>query len=200
MPTPISEQHALRKLFEILTEKNFYERLGWPDAHVIKYITDLLVDFIHIENVYRIKSSSGKQLREIAQMLLEGESQSRVGAREREREIHRHIGDYALFMMGIFPEYLKHLKCASSSALGGLGGGLGLISHPDVLMDYVKVGKRSYRIVSEFTSGSFREIAPLFRKLSEHFELCVIGLAYIRHDMDRLRLPNPARTRKILLN
>jgi hypothetical protein len=196
MSTSNSEQHALRKLFEILTEKNFYERLGWPDAHVMKYITDLLVDFIHIENVYRIKSASGKQLREVAQMLLEGENQSRVGAREREREIHRHIGDYTLFMMGIFPEYLRRLKSASSA----LGRGSGLITHPDVLMDYVKVGKRSYQIVSEFTSGSFREIAPLFRKLSEHFELCVMGLAYIRHDMDRLRLPNPARARKILLN
>jgi len=197
MPTPISDQHALRKLFKILTEKNFYERLGWPDAPVIKYITDLLVDFIHIENVYRLKSASGKQLREVAQMLLEGENQARVGSREREREVHRHIGDYTLFMMGIFPEYLKRLKSASSA----LGRESALISHPDVLVDYIKVGKRSYRIVSELTSGgSFREIAPLFRKLSEHFELCVMGLAYIRYDMDRLRLPSHTRVRKILLN
>jgi hypothetical protein len=196
MPVPIPDQHSLRKLFGILTEKNFYERLGWPDAHVIKYVSDLLVDFIHIENVYKLKSSSGKQLKEVAQMLLEGEDQPIVGAREQEREVHRHIGDYTLFMMGIFPEYLKRLKSASSA----LGGGSGLISHPDVLMDYVKVGKRSYQIVSEFNSGAFREIAPLFRKLSEHFELCVMGLAYIRHDIDRLRLPSHLRARKILLN
>ncbi len=188
MPAPISDQHSLRKLFVILTEKNFYERLGWPDVHVIKYISDLLVDFIHMENVYKLKSASGKQFKEVAQMLLEGENQSIAGSKEREREIHRHIGDYTLFMMGIFPEYLRRLKTSV------------LISHPDVLMDYVKVGKRSYRIVSEFSSGSFREIAPLFRKLSEHFELCVMGLAYIRHDMDRLRLPNHLRVKKILLN
>jgi hypothetical protein len=192
MPTPTASHHALRKIFEILTEKNFYERLGWPDVHVTQYITDLLVDFIHIENVYRLKSVAGKQLREVAQMLLEGENQGRAGARDREREVHRHIGDYTLFMMGLFPEYLKRLKSASAEA--------GLISHPDVLMDYVKVGKRSYQIVSEFTSGSFSEIAPLFRKLSEHFELCVMGLAYIRHDMDHLRLPNHVRARRILLN
>jgi hypothetical protein len=193
MPAPISEQHPLRKLFGILTEKNFYEHLGWPDAHVTKYITDLLVDFIHTENVHKVRNASGKQLREVAQMLSEGETLSRVGAKEREREVHRHIGDYTLFMMGIFPEYLKRLKSAS-------GGGLGLISQPDVFMDYVKVGKRSYRIVSEFTSGTFHELAPLFRKLSEHFELCVMGLAYVRHDMDRLRLPSHLKAKKILLN
>jgi len=188
MPTPISDQHSLRNLFIILTEKNFYERLGWPDVHIIKYIADLLVDFIHIENVYKLKSTSGKQFKEVAQMLMESENQASAGSKEREREIHRHIGDYTLFMMGIFPEYLRRFKTSA------------LISHPDVLMDYVKVGKRSYQIVSEFSSGSFREIAPLFRKLSEHFELCVMGLAYIRYDMDRLRLPNHLRAKKILLN
>jgi len=188
MPAPISDQHSLRKLFIILTETNFYERLGWPDAHVIKYISDLLVDFIHLENVYKLKSASGKQLKEVAQMLLEGECQSIAGSKEQEREIHRHIGDYTLFMMGIFPEYLRRLRTTA------------LISHPDVLMDHVKVGKRSYQIVSEFTYGAFREIAPLFRKLSEHFELCVMGLAYIRHDMDRLKLPNHLRAKKILFH
>jgi len=187
MTVPISDQHSLRKLFGALTEKNFYECLGWPDAPVIKYISDLLVDFIHIENLYRLKSASGKQLKEVAEMLLEGDNPTLAGARERERETYRHIGDYTLFMMGIFPEYLKRLKTS------------GLISHPDVLMDYAKVGKWSYGIVSEFVSGGFHDIAPLFRKLSEHFELCVMGLAYIRHDLDRLRLPNHLQAKKILL-
>ncbi len=76
----------------------------------------------------------------------------------------------------------------------------GLISNPDVLMDYVKVGKRSYRIVSEFSTDRSRDFATLFRKLSEHFELCVMGLAYIRKDLDRLRHPGHAVVRRILLN
>jgi hypothetical protein len=188
MATPISEHHSLRKLFVTLAEKNFYERLGWPDAPIIRYVSDILVDFNHIDNVYKIKNASGKQLREVAQMLWEGENQSIAGSTEEEREIHRHIGDYTLFMMGIFPEYLKRLKSS------------GLVSQPDVLMDYTKVGKRSYRIVSEFASGALYQIAPLFRKLSEHFELCVIGLAYIRHDLDRLRLPSHVQAKKLLLN
>jgi len=188
MPEPISDQHSIRKLFGSITEKNFYERLGWPDAHVIRYVSNLLVDFVNIENVYKLKGSTGKHLREVAQMLLEGEKPPIAGAKEHQREVHQHIGDYILFMMGVFPEYLKCLKSSS------------LVVHPDVLVDYTKVGKRSYRIVSEFNYGGFREIAPLFRKLSEHFELCVMGLGYIRHDLDHLRHTNYLRVLKILLN
>ena len=50
-------------------------------------------------------------------------------------------------------------------------------------------GKRSYRIVAEFVSGPHEGRAPLFRKLSENFELCVYGLGYVRSDLDRLRNP-----------
>jgi hypothetical protein len=57
----------------------------------------------------------------------------------------------------------------------------------DALLDFIQVGKRSYRIVSEFTYGPYGESAPLFRKLSENFELCVYGLGYVRADLDRLR-------------
>ena len=52
---------------------------------------------------------------------------------EREREVHRHIADFTLFMVGIFPEYLQRIKSRQ------------LIHHTDFLIDYVKVGKQSYR-------------------------------------------------------
>jgi hypothetical protein len=64
-----------------------------------------------------------------------------------------------------------------------------VIVSADALLDFIQVGKRSYRIVSEFTYGSYRPEAPLFRKLSENFELCVYGLGYVRADLDRLRDP-----------
>ncbi len=51
MASNLSEDHALMKFFGILTEKSFYEQLGWPDTHVIKYVADLLVNFTQIETL-----------------------------------------------------------------------------------------------------------------------------------------------------
>ena len=59
----------------------------------------------------------------------------------------------------------------------------------DALIDYVKTGKRSCHLVAEFAFDGYEEVAPLYRKLSEQFELCVFGLGYVRSDLDRLRRP-----------
>ncbi len=107
---------------------------------------------------------------------------------DREREVHRHIGDFTLFMAGLFPEYLRRLKSA------------GMIYHKDFLVDYVKTGKRSYRIVAEFGNTEAAMDIPLFRKLSENFELCVTGLGFVRSDLDRLQDPAYRQAKEILLN
>lgn len=186
---PVPERHPLRYLFDLLTEKSFYEQLGWPDRHVIRYISDLLIEFTDIEKMYRLKSEAGRDLREVAQMLQEAELSALNARTEQEREVHRYIGDYTLFMMGIFPEYLRRLRTVR------------WIQHTDALIDYAKVGKRAYRIVSELiTDEAFRQVSPLFKKLSEHFELCVMGLGFVRQDLDRLQQDTHRRIKEILLN
>jgi hypothetical protein len=96
-------------------------------------------------------------------------------------------------MAGLFPEYLRRIKTA------------GLIYHKDFLVDYIKTGKRSYRIVAEVggDTGSppdDQSSPPLFRKLSENFELCVVGLGYIRGDLDRMQDKRYQQVRRALLN
>ena len=54
-------------------------------------------------------------------------------------------------------------------------------------MDYVKAGKESYTIVSSFDQFEYREEAPLFRRLSETFELCVYGLHLVKRDLERFQ-------------
>ncbi len=177
MPAKIPKEHPLTRLFASLTEENFAEHLGWPDDEVIGYVTDMLTDFVHVDQLYKIRSAQGRRVEEVAEMLAEGDLLHRAESIDREREVHRHIGDYTLFMAGIFPEFLQRLKTSK------------VVISPDALLDYMQVGKRSYRIVAEFTYGPYEESAPLFRKLSENFELCVYGLGYVRADLDRLRDP-----------
>jgi len=42
--------------------------------------------------------------------LVESEVLLQAQSIDRERDVHRHIGDFTLFMAGLFPEYLRRLK------------------------------------------------------------------------------------------
>ena len=188
----IPEHHPLRQLFGTLAEKAFTEKLGWPDFNVSEYVSTLLVDFTHTDQLNRIKNVRGEQVEAVVDLLYESEVTHEAGSFEREREVHQHIGDFTLFMAGLFPEYLKRIKTA------------GLIYHKDFLVDYIKTGKRSYRMAAEFglepRSTEERPSPPLFRKLSENFELCVVGLGFIRGDLDRMQDEGYRKARRLLLN
>jgi len=188
MAARISEHHPLRRLFGTLTEKSFAQLLGWPDLNVTEYVANLLVEFTHTDQLYQIRNERGEKIDTLVDMLYESEVLLEAQSLDREREVHRHIGDFTLFMAGLFPEYLRRLKSAS------------LIYHKDFLVDYVKTGKRSYATVAQFHHGEFKDLTPLFRKLSENFELCVTGLGFVRSDLDRMQDPTYRKAKDILLN
>jgi hypothetical protein len=177
MPMPVPRDHPLRRLLCELTERNFAAHLGWADPETIRYIADLLADFVHVDHLYRIRDAQGRRVEEVAEMLLEGDLLHRASSVERERAVHKHIGDFTLFMGGLFPEWVRRLTPSR------------IVASADAFLDFVQVGKRSYRIVAEFQHGAYAEAAPLFRKLAEHFELCLFGLGCVRADLDRLRDP-----------
>ena len=187
METRISEHHPLRRLFGALTERRFVETLGWPDQKVTEYLSNLLVEFAHTDRLYKIRNQRGKRLDTVVELLHESEMLQEAQSLEREEDVHRHIGDFTLFMAGLFPEYLTRLKSA------------GMIYHQDFLVDYVKTGKRSYGIAARCEGGSGTH-TPLFLKLSENFELCVAGLGFVRGDLDRMQDPAYQKAKDILLN
>lgn len=188
MGTAIPPNHPLRRLFGALTEKSFAERLGWPDLNVTEYVSNLLVDFTHTDQLYKIQDKQGRAIDTVVGLLFESEVLLEAQSLGREQDVHRHIGDFTLFMAGLFPEYLRRLKSAS------------MIYHQDFLVDYVKTGKRSYGIVATCGASDAEIESPLFRKLSENFELCVTGLGFVRTDLDRMQDPSYHKVKKLLLN
>jgi hypothetical protein len=188
MATEVPRNHPLRQLFGTLTEKSFTEHLGWPDSNVTHYVSDLLVEFTRTDRLYKIRNRQGKAVNTVVDLLFESEVLLEAQSFEREREVHRHIGDFTLFMAGLFPDYLKRLKSAS------------MIYHPDFLVDYVKTGKRSYGIVARVTEAGVSDESPLFRKLSDNFELCVTGLGFVRSDLARMQNPVYRKAKDILLH
>ncbi len=103
--TPIPDHHPLKQLFGRLTERNFSEALGWPNFEVTDYVANLLLEFIHTDQLSRIANHEGEPVETVVELLYEAEDHSQHSSAEKECDIHRHIGDLTLFLAGLFPEY-----------------------------------------------------------------------------------------------
>src|SRR4029077_15909714 len=110
MGTQVPPRHPLRQLFGALTEKSFVEHLGWPDPNVTGYLSNLLVEFTHTHRMYKIRNQQDQPVDAVADLLFESEVLLEAQSMERERDVHQHIGDFTLFMAGLFPENLRRLK------------------------------------------------------------------------------------------
>lgn len=171
MVAVVAKPEALRDLFAALTEQTFQVDLGIADTRLTDYLTDLLLRFSRSDALYRFRSVIGRRLEDVAGMMFEAEQ--RQG--KPRREIHRHIGDFALFWTGVYPEALSRLQSPDSR---------------DHLLDYLEQGKRSYLIASSFEEEPYQEEAPLLRRLSVEFELCSVGLNQVRKEWEK---PHPGR-------
>ncbi|HUJ79332.1 MAG TPA: hypothetical protein VLY45_03330 [Nitrospiria bacterium] len=193
MAQPVPEHHSLRRLFRTLTERSFLERLGWPDWGIVGYVSDLLTDCVQADHIFPMQRTTGRRLHNLTEMLREAEVCALHHLQERERDVHRQIGDYTLVMTGLFPEGVRGVKTL-------------VIGRPDALLDYVKVGKRAYRLAAETTDESAadpaaqRSLVSLFRQLSTKFEICVRGLGYIKQELDELGTSHDPRLRRLSPN
>ena len=170
-------EHPLRRMFSGLAEHAFFSHLGVTDPPLIDYLSSLLSRFVHYDAVFHLRGDGGRPLTELVDMLLEAE-QMPAGGRTR-REYYRHIGDFALFWTGVYPESLGRARPRYGK---------------DQLVDYTVQGKRSYWITSQFDEENCREEAGLFRRLSEQFEVCAVGLREVRREWEERRPNYPPGT------
>jgi hypothetical protein len=169
----VARSHPLRQFFTRLVRQRLYEDAGLRDAAIAEYVSNVLTDFAHVDNLYRIRDARGKRLEDVGHMLIESNPLLAARSFDREREVRKHIGDFTLFLAGLFPEHVASLP----------RNGLRL----DAFVDYLKAGKESYRIVSFFDQFEYRDEAPLFRRLSEHFETCVYSLNLVKRDLEQFQ-------------
>jgi hypothetical protein len=160
---PQSPNNRLRHFFAGVSEHVFQTRLGVVDPQLIDYITDMLVRFIRSDQLHRILLRRGSELHDASRLLLEAEQHQP----QDRREVHRQIGDMALFWTGIFPESLQEnsKQDQESNRFG----------------DYCWQGKRAYLIASKLESSD-TEDAPgeVLERLADQFEICALGLKTIR--------------------
>lgn len=157
----------LRDLFAALTEQTFQVEYGVADPAMTDYLSDLLVRFVRMDSVFRLRDIVGRRMEEVADMLMEAE-QCPDAPRAM---MHRHIGDFTLFWTGVYPEALQRLKTWDRK---------------DALINYSEQGKRSYSIAAHLTATESANAALVFKRLSEEFELFSEGLHRVRHEWERL--------------
>lgn len=167
-------EHPLRRLFSGLAEHAFFSHLGVTDPPLIDYLSSLLSRFVHCDAVFRLRGGDGRPLTEVVDMVLEAERVP-AGGRTR-REYYRHIGDFALFWTGVYPETLDRPRSRYGK---------------DHMVDYTVQGKRGYWLTSQMEETAHPDRAGLFRRLSEQFEVCALGLREVRREWEGHRPDAP---------
>lgn len=161
-------EHPLRRMFAGLAEHAFFSHLGVADPPLIDYLSALLTRFIHNDSVYRLRGSAGRPLTELTEMVIEAEKLP-AGGKTR-GEYYRHIGDFALFWTGLYPEAVERRRAGSDS-----------------LVSYTAQGKRGYLLTSRMEEEQHHDAeAELFRRLSDQFEVCAEGLRKVREELKEI--------------
>src|SRR2546428_9714070 len=88
----IPADHPIRGFFKILTERGMGQ-LNLHDRDTIQYITNLLTEFVQIENMYRIQDESGRRLQYLFEMLKRARNEMSPTLR---RHCFQHVADLAI--------------------------------------------------------------------------------------------------------
>ncbi len=120
----------LRRFFDQTIRASFHD-LAMGGDPVAGYLADLLTRFARTEQLYP-PGRAVPRLETVVDMLLDAQAVWREDSPyfepEQELAIRRHIGDYTLFMMGVFRERVERLASTGY---------------------YIARGKQAYRFVSE---------------------------------------------------
>jgi hypothetical protein len=151
----------LQRFFDRVIRASFHD-LGLDGDPAAPYLVDLLTRFARTENLHP-RALTLPKLERVVDMMLEIQAVWEIGSPEfrpeHEVNVRRHIGDYTLFMMGVFPERVRREATTDF---------------------YISQGQRAYRFVSEHARASGRAAAMPYRLLAERFESYAGALDYAR--------------------
>lgn len=152
----------LARFFDRATRQTFGD-LALDDPPAARYLTDLLTRFARTDALRAANLVAGARLDTVADALLHLERswqwESPGFDPFRERAIRRHIGDYTLFMTGLFRDHVERVASVGY---------------------YLGEGRRAYRFLAETTRTGGDLEAALFRRLAERFEQYAGALSYMR--------------------
>jgi hypothetical protein len=165
-----SQTHPLEPFFQQMVRDSYEGKLGLNDPDVTAYVARLLCEFSESDKLYQVRDGAGRPIEELAEMITAADPVNGTAPSfDAERALRKHIGDYALFVAGMYPEAMASQRR--------------MRRHHPSLGELIHAGKESYYIVSQFNLFEYEEEAPLFARLSDRFERCILGLTLVREEM-----------------
>ncbi len=162
--------HPLEPFFHQVVRNSYEGKLGLNDPDVTSYVARLLCDFSESDKLYKVRDEVGRPIEELSAMMLAADPvHGSAPSFDAERAVRKHIGDYALFVAGMYPEAMasNRRQRRRKPSLGEL----------------ILAGKESYFIVSQFNLFEYEREAPLFARLADRFERCILGLTLVREEL-----------------
>jgi hypothetical protein len=164
------QNHPLEPFFQQAVRNSYEGKLGLHDPDVTGYVARLLCEFSEADNLYKVRDEMGRPIEELDEMLQAADPvHGSAPSFDAERALRKHIGDYSLFVAGMYPE--------------ATGSNRRLRRHYPSLDELIHAGKESYFIVSQFNLFEYEQEAPLFARLSDQFERYILGLTLVREEI-----------------
>jgi len=173
-----AEAHPLEPFFQQAVRNSYEGKLGLHDPDVTGYVANLLCEFSDAKNLYKVRDEAGHPIEELDEMVRAADPVNGSAASfDQERALRKHIGDYALFVGGMYPE-------AADSTNNHR-------HRRPTLEELIRAGKESYFIVSQFNLFEYEQEAPLFARLADGFERCILGLTLVRQEFAARKMLKP---------
>jgi hypothetical protein len=149
----------LKDFFLAMTRTSFGQ-LGVGDQQIVDYVASILTEFSSSSRWLALRDAHGRRISSVVEMLVAQMGIPRTQGRVTgERELRKYVGDYTLFMSGLFRAFVER------------GGYLNY---------YMEEGKRSYQAVSKLDVALYRPGFLMFEELSRGFENYSGALDYMR--------------------
>jgi hypothetical protein len=176
-----AQAHPLEPFFQQVVRNSYEGKLGLNDPDVTAYVARLLCEFSESDKLFKVRDDEGRPIDDLTEMVEAADPvHGTATSFDAERALRKHIGDYALFVAGMYPE--------------AMGSSRRLRRNQPSLGELIHAGKESYYIVSQFNLFEYEQEAPLFARLSDRFERCILGLTLVREELGPrkpLMLPPP---------
>jgi hypothetical protein len=165
-----AQAHPLEPFFQQAVRNSYEGKLGLNDPDVTAYVARLLCEFSQSDKLYQVRDELGHPIEELTEMMEASDPvHGSAPSFDAERALRKYIGDYALFVAGMYPE--------------AGGSDRRRRRHHPSLSELIQAGKESYYIVSQFNLFEYEQEAPLFARLSDRFERCILGLTLVREEL-----------------
>jgi hypothetical protein len=175
---PAGAQASL-PLFCYVVVRHALRAAGEGDRRLADYLASLVLHFGLRDRAHRVADADDEVYETLAELLAAAEAESRAADPRRGLLVRAHLGNYALWLSGLFPDHVE----ARRWRRGG----------PD-LDYYEEMGRRGFRMAADHRLAAEYGLASLFAAASDRFAVLRVALSAVsdtllfphRHTPDRL--------------